>query len=58
MGGFEQAGARLVHAPRGFVPDVRSGRIRDGVFALGEVTGAPLEPGVIDEQAELVTRGL
>ncbi len=54
----EQAGARLVHAPRGFVPQVESGCIREGVFALGEVTGAPLEPHVIETQADAVLRAL
>jgi sarcosine oxidase subunit alpha len=54
----EQAGARLVHAPRGFVPQVENGRIREGVFALGEVTGAPLEPHVIEAQADAILRAL
>jgi sarcosine oxidase subunit alpha len=39
----EQAGATLRHEPRGFVPVTERGKIRDGVFALGEVTGAKLE---------------
>jgi sarcosine oxidase subunit alpha len=54
----EQAGARLIHAPRGFVPQVDDGRIREGVFALGEVTGAPLEPHVIEAQADAIVRAL
>ena len=38
-----QAGAELAHEPRGFaVRTEEGGRIRDGVFACGEVTGAPL----------------
>ncbi len=40
----EQAGAALRHEPRGFVPQTTRGKIRDGVFAIGEVTG-PLEIG-------------
>jgi sarcosine oxidase subunit alpha len=54
----EQAGAPLVHSPRGFVPQVKDGRIRDHIFALGEVTGAPLEPRLIDAQADAIARGL
>jgi sarcosine oxidase subunit alpha len=54
----EQAGARLVPSPRGFIPEVSGGQIRAGVFALGEVTGAPLVPDVIDAQAEVIARRL
>jgi sarcosine oxidase subunit alpha len=36
----EQAGAKLEHEPRGYV--VREPRIRDGVFAVGELAGAAL----------------
>jgi len=54
----EQAGARLVHMPRGFFPQVVEGRVRDGVFALGEVTGARLEPGVVESQADAIARQL
>ncbi len=54
----EQAGARLVHSPRGFLPQVDAGSIRDSIFALGEVTGAPLEPSVIDSQADAIARRL
>lgn len=49
-----QAGATLVHEPRGFVVTAPGGRIRDGVFALGEVTGAPLLPDVIARDAARV----
>jgi sarcosine oxidase subunit alpha len=42
-----QAGAELVHEPRGFVVQAPGGRIRGGVFALGEVAGTPLEPGAM-----------
>jgi sarcosine oxidase subunit alpha len=43
-----QAGARLIHAVNGYtVATGPGGRIRDGVFALGEVTGAPLEPAAM-----------
>ncbi|HEX3769576.1 MAG TPA: FAD-dependent oxidoreductase, partial [Polyangiaceae bacterium] len=43
-----QAGASLTHETRGFV--VRQGaggRVRDGVFVIGEAAGTPLEPGAI-----------
>jgi thioredoxin reductase len=53
----EQAGAKLEHEPRGYV--VREPRIRDGVFAVGELTGAALTAkdiarsvSVLDERAE------
>ena len=36
----EQAGAKLEHEPRGYV--VREPRIKDGVVAVGELTGAAL----------------
>jgi sarcosine oxidase, subunit alpha len=43
-----QAGAELSHEERGFVVRTgRGGRIRDGVFAVGEVTGAAVEPDAI-----------
>jgi len=38
----EQAGATLEHRSCGFVPVTERGRIADGVWAIGEVTGAPL----------------
>ncbi len=49
-----QAGARLLHEPRGFIVAAPDGRIRDGVFAVGEVTGAPLRPEVIAGDAARV----
>jgi thioredoxin reductase len=40
----EQAGARLVHEPRGFVVAADDGgRIADGIWATGEVIGLPLD---------------
>jgi sarcosine oxidase subunit alpha len=52
-----QAGAALSHEARGFV--VRAapgdhGRIREGVFALGEATGTPLEVAVLEAEARRV----
>jgi sarcosine oxidase subunit alpha len=49
----EQAGAELSHERRGFV--VRTGpggRVREGVFAIGEVTGAPLDPEALARAAQ------
>jgi sarcosine oxidase subunit alpha len=52
----EQAGARIVHTPRGFLPETTDGLIRPGVFAVGEVTGARLEPAAILAQADAAFR--
>jgi len=49
-----QAGARLLHEIRGFVVTAPGGRIRDGVFAVGEVTGSPLVPDVVARDAARV----
>ena len=46
-----QAGAELAHEARGFVVRTKSGKIRDAIWALGEVTGTPLEPSRILEEA-------
>jgi sarcosine oxidase subunit alpha len=47
-----QAGARLDHGENGYaVATGNGGRIRAGIFALGEVTGAPLEPGAVARDA-------
>jgi sarcosine oxidase subunit alpha len=47
-----QAGAELSHDARGFVVRAgRGGRIRDGVFAVGEAVGTPLEPEAIARSA-------
>jgi sarcosine oxidase subunit alpha len=49
-----QAGAELAHEPRGFLvrPPLRDGRIRDGVFAAGEVVGTPLDPTAMARAAQ------
>jgi hypothetical protein len=49
-----QAGAVLVHEDAGFVVRAPGGRIRDGVFAVGEVLGTPLDPTAIAREAEAV----
>jgi hypothetical protein len=40
------------------LPQLAGGRVRDGIFALGEVTGEPLEPDVIEAQADAIARAL
>lgn len=47
-----QAGATLVHEPRGYRVEARRGRIGDGVFAVGEMTGIPLDAAAIDHDSE------
>jgi sarcosine oxidase subunit alpha len=47
-----QAGAELSHETRGFLVRAgRGGRIRDGVFAVGEAVGTPLEPEALARSA-------
>jgi len=48
----EQAGATLAHESRGFVVQTTGGRIRDGVYALGEMTGTPLEARALEAEAD------
>ena len=38
-----QAGATLKHQPSGYVVDAPDGKIREGVFAVGELVGTPLD---------------
>ncbi len=47
----EQAGATLAHRPSGFAPVATRGLIADGVWAIGEVTGAPLEARAFEAAA-------
>jgi sarcosine oxidase subunit alpha len=49
-----QAGATLAHEGRGFVVVAPGGRIRDGVFAVGEAVGTPLEAEAIAREASAV----
>ncbi len=49
-----QAGAALVHEERGFVVHAIRGRVRDGVFAVGEVAGTPLDPTAVAAEADAV----
>jgi len=48
----EQVGATLVHEPRGYVVRAERGRIGDGVFAVGELTGCTLDPGAIKKNVD------
>jgi sarcosine oxidase subunit alpha len=52
-----QAGAALVHEDRGFVVRAPGGRVRDGVFAVGEVAGTPLDPAAVANEADAVAEG-
>ncbi len=49
-----QAGGALVHEERGYVVKTLRGRLRDGVFAVGEVTGTPLDPVAVANEATAV----
>jgi sarcosine oxidase subunit alpha len=50
-----QAGAELAHEPRGFVVRAPGGKIRDGVFAVGEAVGTPFEAEAIAREALAVS---
>lgn len=50
----EQAGAQLVHEPRGFVVRTDGGRIGESIWASGEVTGVPFDAGAIEADAARV----
>ncbi|MBX3204321.1 MAG: (2Fe-2S)-binding protein [Labilithrix sp.] len=50
----QQAGAALVHEPRGFVVKADDGRIADGIWATGEVCGLPFDPHALEAHAALV----
>jgi sarcosine oxidase subunit alpha len=47
-----QAGATLIHGPAGYAPRLDRGRVADGVWAIGEVTGAPLAAAPFVRAAE------
>jgi thioredoxin reductase len=50
----QQAGAELVHEPRGFVVRAAQGKIREGTWAVGEVVGVPFEAEAIEADAASV----
>jgi sarcosine oxidase subunit alpha len=54
----EQAGARIHHVARGFVPQTERGKIRERVFAIGEATGARFEAAVFEAAAADVAEQL
>ena len=54
----EQAGAPLVHEPRGFVVRTEAGRFGDGLYAAGELTGVPFEARAIAEDAARVAASI
>lgn len=53
-----QAGAALVHEEQGFMVHALGGRIRDGVYAVGEVLGTPLDPAAIAREADAVAESV
>lgn len=52
----EQAGARLEHHPRGYVVRTDRGRIRDRVYAVGELAGTALDLAAFAREAEQLDR--
>ncbi len=50
-----QAGATLAHEPRGYVVKAPGGKIRNGVFAVGEVVGTTLSIDAIMQEAKAVS---
>jgi len=53
-----QAGATLVHEPRGFVARTDGGKVRAGVYAIGEAVGTPFDVARIVEEADAVARAI
>jgi sarcosine oxidase subunit alpha len=54
----EQAGATLVHEPRGFVVRTEGGRIDEGLYAVGELAGTAFDAGAIEAEAAAVARAI
>jgi sarcosine oxidase subunit alpha len=54
----QQAGAALTHGAAGYTPVAHRGRIADGVFGIGEVTGAPLAAAPFVRAAEEIAAEL
>ena len=50
----EQAGARLRHEARGYVAQTDGGRVRDGVWALGEACGLPFSADALLAEARAI----
>ncbi len=54
-----QANARLVHEPRGYVVEADAdGRIAEGMYAVGEVRGVPLDARAIEADAARVAAAI
>jgi thioredoxin reductase len=54
----QQAGAELVHEPRGYVVQTDRGRIAEGFFACGEITGTPFDAALIEADADRVAESV
>jgi len=54
----EQAGAALVHEPRGYVVRTEAGRIGGGIYAVGELTGTAFDAKAIDAEAARVAASI
>jgi sarcosine oxidase, subunit alpha len=54
----QQAGAELVHELRGFTVRTNDGRIADGIWATGEVTGVAFDARAIEADAERMVSNL
>jgi sarcosine oxidase subunit alpha len=50
----EQAGAELEHESRGYVVRADGGKIRDGVFVVGELAGTPLDATAIAREVAAI----
>jgi sarcosine oxidase, subunit alpha len=54
----EQAGSPLVHTPRGYVPEGGAGRVREGVWVVGEAAGRPFSAEAFVADADAVAHAL
>jgi sarcosine oxidase subunit alpha len=54
----EQAGAKLSYTPRGFLPALEGGRVREGIWVVGEAAGVPFDPDAIRADAQRVAAQL
>jgi sarcosine oxidase subunit alpha len=54
----EQAGASVIHQPRGFVVATEGGRIGDGLYAVGEMAGTPFDAAAIEGEATRVASSI
>ena len=54
----EQVGATLAHEPRGYRVVAEGGRIADGLFVAGELSGVAFEPNAIATDADRVVASM